>query len=292
MNHPDEQPTPTGLAGLVIGVPAARRGAETARLIERWGAEAIIGAAVQEIPVADPGPVIEATRRVVEGPASWSVHLTGVGTRRWFEIAESAGLGQDLVATLNRARVVARGAKATAALRSRQLAPDWVPEGETSAEIARWMQDRVADDDLVALQRHGEPVPGLSGPLAAAGASVIEIATYHWDLPDDLGPATHLIRSLVEGRVHALAITSAPQLRNLFRIADGLDCADELQQTLQSRVFTASVGNVASEAFQERGLEPDLVASPSRLGALMRQLASSHERILAKTGARVTGGDA
>jgi uroporphyrinogen-III synthase len=277
-------PTPNGLAGMVIGVPAARRSAETARLIERWGGTPLAGPTVEEVEIADPAPVIQATREVIDAGASWSVHLTGVGTKRWFAIADEHRLLQPLLATLRRAQVVARGQKASTVLRKYDLEPAWVPEGETSREIAGWMKGRVAAGDLVALQRHGERVPTLTDFLSQAGARVVELATYHWEIPADREPANHLTRELAGGRVHALVITSAPQVRNLFKVAEELGLDQELQEALQERVFLASVGQVASVSLHERGLTADLEARPPRLGALVRSLALARDEVLGKRG--------
>jgi uroporphyrinogen-III synthase len=269
---------------MVIGVPAGRRATETAKLIARWGGNALLGPTVEEVEVSDPGAVLEATRNLIDSPAAWSVHLTGVGTKRWFGIARDHDLLDPLLATLGRARVVARGQKASSALRSFALVPEWVPEGETSKEIAAWMLGKVAEGDVVAIQRHGERVPGLTDPLEQAGARVVELATYHWEIPADRGPANKLVGELAAGRVHALVITSAPQIRNLFEVARDIGLERELQDALQNRVFLASVGSVASVSLEERGLAPGLVASPPRLGALLRSLAAAREQVLAKAG--------
>ncbi len=274
-----ETPAPDGLAGMVIGVPAARRAAETARLIERWGGTPLVGPTVEEVEVQDPHPVVEATRELIDAGAGWSVHLTGVGTKRWFRIAEEHDLLEPLRSILLQARVVARGQKASTALRGYGLQPDWVPAGETSAEIADWMADKVRQDDVVALQRHGEPVPGLTDPLKAVGARVVEVSTYRWDIPQDREPAEQLVRTIGTGGVHALVITSAPQLRNLFQVAENLEMADDLHHALETKVFLASVGSVASTALEERGLAPDLVAHPARLGALLRSLATARRQV-------------
>lgn len=283
MRTESDPPVRDGLSGMVIGVPAARRAAETARLIERWGGTPLVGPTVEEVQVEDPGPILDATRDVIQA-AGWSVHLTGVGTKRWFDIAREHDLLDPLLATLHRARVVARGQKASSALRGFQLEPEWVPEGETSKEIAAWMQDKVTPGDVVALQRHGEPVPGLSGPLQNAGARVVDLATYRWEIPLDREPANVLVRALVEGKVHALVITSAPQVRNLFRVAGGLGLEQELTGALADQVFLASVGSVASVSLHERGLAPGLEAQPPRLGALLRALAAARDRVLEKSG--------
>ncbi|HEX2054276.1 MAG TPA: uroporphyrinogen-III synthase [Actinomycetota bacterium] len=272
-----------GLAGLVVGIPAARRASETARLVERWGGTPLVGPTVEEVEVGDPEPVLQATRAVIDGPAAWSVHLTGVGTKRWFALADGGGLLEDLKKALAGARVVARGQKASSALRSFGLSPDWVPDGETSGEIAAWMDGKVADGEVVALQRHGEPVPRLTVPLEKAGARIIDVATYHWEIPADREPASRLVSELISGAVHALVITSAPQVRNLFEIAGSLGVEPELRTALDHHVFLASVGSVASGALTERGLSADLEAQPARMGALIRSLAAAREDVLRKS---------
>ena len=282
---PDAQSTPAGgLAGMVIGVPAARRAGETARLIERWGGTPLVGPTVEEVEVDDLEPVIEATRQVIDGPAAWSIFLTGVGTRRWFAMAQEAALLDPLLSALSSARLIARGLKASSALRAFSLEPEWTPEGETSKEIAAWIEDKITEGQLVALQRHGEPVAGLAGRVVACGGRLVEIVTYRWEIPADRKPACELVRALTEDRVQALVITSAPQLRNLFRVAQDLGLQESLHDALRERVYLASVGVVASGALEERGLRPDLVAKPPRLGALLRSLAAARGDVLRKAG--------
>ncbi|MGQ0680228.1 MAG: uroporphyrinogen-III synthase [Actinomycetota bacterium] len=269
------------MEGIVVGVPAARRAAETAKLIERWGGRALVGPTVEEIPVSDERPVVEQTRRLIDGEPAWAVHLTGVGTKRWLEVAERAALLTELLRTLAAARLIPRGAKANAVLKANGLAPEWIPMSETSAEIAEWLSPRLSPGQMVGLQRHGEPVPGLSAPLREAGAEVVEIASYYWSIPQERGPAETLVRGLIDGTCSALAITSAPQVRNLFLVAG--DAREALHEALGTRVFLAAVGTVAAGALEEQGLRADLIAQPARLGALVRGLAQARERVLAKS---------
>ncbi|MDQ4148942.1 MAG: uroporphyrinogen-III synthase [Actinomycetota bacterium] len=273
-----------GLQGIVVGVPAARRARETAQLVQRWGGDPLVGPTVQEVPVPDDEPLRTATEEVIRAPVRWAVFLTGVGTRRWMAAVEALGLREPLLEVLRAATLIPRGAKASAALKHYGLEPAWTPESETSAEIAEWLSERVRPGDATALQRHGELVPRLKASLEAAGARVIEVAPYRWELPDDLAPAERLVRALVAGDVHALVITSAPQVHHLFMIAEQMGDAGDLLRALSGRVFLASVGSVASSALEERGLKPDLVADPPRLGALMRALASRRSEVLRKSG--------
>lgn len=277
----DDRPD-RGLAGLVIGVPAARRATETARLIERWGGTPLVGPTVEEVPVEDEAPVIRATGDLIAAPARWVVHMTGVGTRRWFDIALRAGLHEPLLQVLGAARLIPRGAKANDVLKSNKLKAEWIPSTETSREITEWLAPQIRPGDTVGLQRHGEAVPGLSGTLAGAGATVIELATYRWEIPQDRAPAQALVKALAGGTCGALVITSAPQVRNLFRVAESMGYREELLEALRRRVYLAAVGVVAASALKELDLAPDLVARPARLGALIRGLAGARQEILGK----------
>jgi uroporphyrinogen-III synthase len=281
-----------GLEGLVVGIPAARRATETARLVQRWGGIPLVGPTVQEVPVEDEEPLLQATEEVIASNLRWSVLLTGVGTRRWLSRAESWGRLEDLLDRLRSADLIPRGAKAKAALAAHGLESAWVPEGETSREIATWLTERLQPGDVLALQRQGEPVPALRKPLEGAGARVIEVAPYRWELPDDRGPAMRLMLALTRADVHALVITSAPQIHHLFALARQGGVEADLRRALGERVFLAAVGTVAGAGLEAEGLVPDLVAQPPRMGALIRALASARDRVLEKSGVGATGSSA
>jgi uroporphyrinogen-III synthase len=122
----------------------------------------------------------------------------------------------------------------------------------------------------------------LSGALAGAGAELIEVVTYRWAIPEERGPAEHLVTALAGGATHALVITSAPQARHLFLLARELGVEDDLRSALASRVFVGAVGEVAAAGLRAEAVEPDLVAAPARMGSLLRSLAGARDRILEK----------
>ncbi|MGH2719466.1 MAG: uroporphyrinogen-III synthase [Actinomycetota bacterium] len=273
------------LAGLTVAVPATRRAEETAALVRRWGGNPLVAPLLQEVPVPDEGPLRRATEEVVAHGVNWSVHLTGVGTRRWFERAEAWGLSEALLDRLRTARLVPRGQKASAALAQSGLAAAWVPAGETSAEIAGWLVPQLTDSDAVAVQLFGEPLPGFVQELAATGAAVIEVAPYEWALPPDpadRAAAEALVTALAEGSVQAIVITSAVQATHLVMVARGLGCEEAVRARLAESVFTAAVGEVTRQGLKREGVTADLVASPPRMGALVRALADSADQVRAK----------
>lgn len=271
------------LEGIRVGVPAHRRATETAELIRRRGGEPIVGPLVEEVPEGD-GVLRPQTQEVLAERPRWSVHLTGVGTRMWLDRAEGWGVLDDLLDVLREATVVARGPKARKALGERDVEPDWMPSSETSREIGEWLGERIGDSDAVAVQLYGKPARVLLDAIADAGGRAIEVTPYRWDIPPDRGPAEDLCRAICAGDVDALVVTSAPQVENLFRLAEELGCADELREVLRERVFCAAVGVVARRGFEDAGVEADLVPDSARVGTLVRALADARDAILAKSG--------
>src|ERR1051326_1546062 len=280
-------PAALPLAGLRVAVPASRRAAETEALIARWGGTCLVGPILDEVPVADEAPLREATGRIIDAPAGWSVHLTGVGTRRWFAAAAGWGMLDDLLGVLNSATGAARGPESTKALAEHGIQPTWLPPSEASTEIAGWLGPRVGPGETVAVQLYGEPVPALTGAIAATGAEVVEVVPYRWSLPLDperRTAAEAVVAAIAAAEVQALVVTSAVQAANLFAVARDLGLADALTTTLADRVFTAAVGQVSAGGLRHEGVPVDYVADPPRLGSLIRGLAMSSEKIRAKAG--------
>ncbi|GAC1367601.1 MAG: hypothetical protein NVSMB32_12620 [Actinomycetota bacterium] len=278
---------PGPLAGIRVVVPATRRAKETSALIVRWGGEPMVGALLEEVPVGDEAPLRAATEDVLAAPATWSVHLTGVGTRRWFDRAASWGQLDSLLAVLSGARIVARGQKAGAALAERGLRAAWTPARETSAEIAQWLAPQLGPADTVAVQLFGEPIAALTHALAQSGARVIEVAPYVWALPSD--PAlretgVRLVRAVAAGDVHAIVVTSAVQATHLFIVARAAGIEAQVRRALTERIFTAAVGEVAAGGLEREDVPVDLVADSARMGALIRSLAHAAPQVRAKAG--------
>ena len=95
---------------------------------------------------------------------------TGYGMRRWFEVADAAGLGAELTAVLEEARIFARGPKAHGAVRAAGLLDAQASELETTASLVDAMVDGRADrsaggDPAARLHRRGP-----AGPAAEVSA--------------------------------------------------------------------------------------------------------------------------
>jgi uroporphyrinogen-III synthase len=121
------------------------------------------------------------------------------------------------------------------------------------------------------VQRYGEANRRLCEALTGRGASVQEIATYRWALPEDTGPLERLIDALARSEVDALIFTSAVQVRHLFMVAERKARAAELPALIRG-LIVASIGPVCSRALEERGITPTFEADPPKLGPLLAGL--------------------
>jgi uroporphyrinogen-III synthase len=200
-------------------------------------------------------------------PVKAAVFQTGVGTRALFKATDDLDLTPTLLTLLAATTVVARGPKPTGALRGRGVRIDVnVPDPYTTVETLRELQALDLKAQRVVVQRYGATNTELERGLQQRGATVIEIPTYRWSMPQDTAPLEALLAALSRHTVASVVFTSASQADNLFSFAQGrtADLSAELNTTL-----VASVGPVCSAALKRHGVRVDVEASPPKLGPLI-----------------------
>lgn len=265
------------LAGFTVGVTAARRADELAALLARRGASVLHGPAIRITPLPDDFELHAATSGLCAWPADVVVATTGIGFRGWIEAAEGWGLGADLLRALRSATVLARGPKATGAVRASGLVERWSPDSESSAEVLEHLLASGVRGKRIAIQLHGEPFPEFSRRLRAAGADVVEIPVYRWAQPLDAGPLGRLLDAVLSAQVDALAFTSAPAVSNMLRIARAAGLERDLLAALRDHVLVACVGSICARPLAEHGV-PAIVPQRARLGSLARAISESLPR--------------
>ncbi|HKB82978.1 MAG TPA: uroporphyrinogen-III synthase [Burkholderiales bacterium] len=255
-----------------IAVLESRFGEHLVDLLAKQGAIPLHAPALAEQPDLD----AEAIRRLIEEwrarPFKLAIFQTGVGSRALFEAAEKLGLAPNLLALLAQSIVAVRGPKPTAVLRGRNIRIDIsAEEPYTTVEVLAAIRGVELSGARVLVQRYGETNLGLEEGLEARGATVIEVPTYRWALPEDIGPLLRLLDALARGEIDAAVFTSASQVRNLFTVAEQRAGADQLRRNLNS-VLVASIGPVCSDALAAAGVHVTLEASPPKLGPLVAML--------------------
>jgi uroporphyrinogen-III synthase len=260
------------LEGYTVGVTADRRAGEQAELLRRRGARVIDAPTIATAYLASDERLRHATEQVIAAPPDVLVVTTGIGIRAWLEAAQSWGLDVALLDALAGARVLSRGPKSAAAAQALGLAVWATAPDERMTGVRTLLAADATPGMRVAVQSYGDDTQDVAASLAGLDAVFTMVPVYRWQQPADVKPAENLVRAAIEGRVHAITFTSAPAVRNLFAIADGLGARDGLRDALNGWVVAACVGPACAEAARDVGIEAPLAPKVGRLGLMVRAL--------------------
>ncbi|KAF4409733.1 MULTISPECIES: uroporphyrinogen-III synthase [Streptomyces] len=301
MQHPTEQPLPQGgstepptggsgpgrvpagrgergpeagalpLAGFTVGVTAARRAEELGALLERRGAAVLHAPALRIVPLPDDAELLAATKELIDAAPDVVVATTAIGFRGWIEAADGWGLGEELIAGLRGVELLARGPKVRGAIRAAGLTEEWSPGSESMAEVLDRLLGEGVDGRRIAVQLHGEPLPGFVEALREAGAEVVGVPVYRWQPPEDIGPVDRLLDALVARQVDAVTFTSAPAAAGLLERARERGLREALLAVLRQDVLVACVGPVTATPLAAHDI-PTAQPERFRLGPLVQLL--------------------
>ncbi|MGW6270837.1 MULTISPECIES: uroporphyrinogen-III synthase [unclassified Streptomyces] len=277
------------LAGFTVGVTAARRADELGALLQRRGATVLHAPALRIVPLADDSELLSATKELIDHAPDIVVATTAIGFRGWVEAADGWGFGEALLRCLRGVELLARGPKVKGAIRAAGLTEKWSPSSESMAEVLDRLLAEGVDGRRIALQLHGEPLPGFVESLRAAGADVVGVPVYRWMPPEDLAPVDRLLDATVAHAVDALTFTSAPAAASLLARAEDRGMSAELLAALRHDVLSACVGPVTALPLQAVGVET-VQPERFRLGPLVQVLCHelpSRARTLPVAGHRV-----
>ncbi|KOV82642.1 bifunctional uroporphyrinogen-III synthetase/response regulator domain protein [Streptomyces sp. NRRL WC-3618] len=270
--RPEHSPPDHGpLAGFTVGVTAARRADELGTLLQRRGAAVIHAPALRIVQLADDSELLAATKQLISQAPDIVIATTAIGFRGWVEAADGWGLGADLLSCLEGVELLARGPKVKGSVRAAGLTEDWSPSSESMAEVLDRLLEEGVEGRRIAIQLHGEPLPGFVESLRAAGAEVVGVPVYRWMPPEDISPVDRLLDATVSRGLDALTFTSAPAAASLLSRAEERGQLAELLAALQHDVLPACVGPVTALPLQARGVD---TVSPERfrLGPLVQLL--------------------
>lgn len=288
----DEQhatPAVAPLSGFTVGVTAARRADELGALLRRRGAAVLHAPALRIVPLADDGELLGATKELIDRAPDVVVATTAIGFRGWVEAADGWGCGEELLDRLRGVELLARGPKVKGAIRAAGLTEEWSPTSESMAEVLDRLLAEGVDGRRVAVQLHGEPLPGFVEALRAGGADVVVVPVYRWMMPEDTAPLDRLLDATVGRSLDAVTFTSAPAAASLFSRAEERGVLGELLDALRHDVLPACVGPVTALPLQARGLDT-VQPERFRLGPLVQLLClelPSRARTLPLAGRRV-----
>ncbi|NUS88350.1 MAG: uroporphyrinogen-III synthase, partial [Streptomyces sp.] len=238
------------------------------------GAAVMHAPALRIVPLADDAELLTATKQLLDHAPDLVIATTAIGFRGWVEAADGWGLGDSLLARLRGARLLARGPKVRGAIRAAGLTEEWYPASESLAEVLDRLLEEGVDGSRIAVQLHGEPLPGFVESLRAAGAEVVGVPVYRWMPPEDIGPVDRLLDATVARALDALTFTSAPAAASLLDRAERRGMRDELVDALRHDVLPACVGPVTALPLEAHDI-PTSQPERFRLGPLVQLL--THE---------------
>lgn len=264
--------TNTGpLAGFTVGVTAARRADELIALLRRRGAAVLHAPALRIVPLADDSELLAATKELIGCAPDVVVATTAIGFRGWIEAADGWGVGEALLERLRAAELLARGPKVKGAIRAAGLVETWSPDSESLAEVLQRLLADGVDGRRIALQLHGESLPGFVEALRAGGAEVVVVPVYRWMAPEDLAPLDRLLDAMIGGGVDAVSFTSAPAAASLLSRAEERGLREAVLDALRGRLLSACVGPVTALPLQAHGVDT-VQPERFRLGPLVQLL--------------------
>jgi uroporphyrinogen-III synthase len=246
------------LRGFRVAVTANRLVREQTLLFERLGA-VVVPLPLVRLELTPEDETLSVIDRVLHDRPEVGVFSTGLGVRWLFAIADAAGVGDELRATLDRGYVVARGPKARGALTAAGLHVDWSAPGATGAEVTEHLRSRPTSDEHLFVQ-----LDGVTNDLAhhAAAAGGLRARTYTC-LPCQAG--TDVLGALAD--VHAITFTSPVAVAGL-RVAAG----DRLGEVIArlADITVVAVGPVTGGALHRLGIVNVLTPHEHRMGAMVR----------------------
>lgn len=260
-----------------MAVTADRRAEEQIVLLEHLGARVIACPMVHTTPLADVGPLKQATSVLIEDHCDVLIATTGIGMRGWLSAARAWGLDGELTDALERTRIAVRGPKAGATLREVPL-PVWFEEASERLDL---LVDKViaasAPGAHVALQLYGEPADDVVEKLRRNGLRVTEVPVYQWTLPTDAPAAERLVHMVAESALDAITFTSGPSVENFHAIADRLGVVPEVVAAMNSDVVAICVGPTTGGVLRSFGVIKARFPETGRLGLMVRELSLAME---------------
>ncbi|WP_326705575.1 uroporphyrinogen-III synthase [Streptomyces cyaneofuscatus] len=285
----DDDTTHGPLAGFTVGVTAARRAEELATLLKRRGAAVQHAPALRIVPLADDSELLDATKELIDHAPDVVVATTAIGFRGWVEAADGWGIGDALLERLRGVELLARGPKVKGAVRAAGLTEAWSPGSESMAEVLDRLLGEGVEGRRIALQLHGEPLPGFIESLEAAGAEVVGVPVYRWMPPQDIAPLDRMLDATVARALDAVTFTSAPAAASFLGRAEVRGLLPEILGALRDDVLAACVGPVTALPLQARGI-PTVQPERFRLGPLVQLVCAqlpTTARVLPIAGHRV-----
>lgn len=263
---------PDQLEGFRIGVTSDRRSGDLIDAFIRRGAQVIHAPTIRMANASSDEPVIADTRAIIDARPDVLLATTAYGVRRWFEVADAAGLGDDLLDALRDTAILVRGPKARGGIRAAGLDDVGMSAEETTESLIDEVLASYPPGLTVAVQLHGYLPPSALDRLRDAHDRVLTVEPYRWIDPDMTDERVErLIEAACTGGLDCVTFTSAPAVHALLMAAEARGRYDDLVDAMRGPVVAAAVGPVTAAPLVAAGIDP-LQPERFRMGAMIRQV--------------------
>lgn len=258
------------LKGITVALAGPRKAEEMAKLVQNMGGTALFRPA-QGTVFLDNEALEEAIQAWVTSPPYLAILTTGMGLEALFEKAERMGMAERFMEVLADSILAARGYKTVNALKKRGLTPKIRDEDGSTLGLINGLQSLDLHGKEVVLQLHGDPAPRMLDWLQEAGANTRQVLPYRHTPPEE-GELERLLMEITEGKIDAVAFTSAPQFRFLAQFAKSQGLLERMLKSFEENVLAVSVGRITSEALKEEGIQRIIMPEHERMGSMMVEL--------------------
>lgn len=269
------------LTGRRIGVPESRQLDLFADMLERRGAIATRCPLVDIRDAPDAEPINHWLDDVTEHGLDHMIWLTGEGVRRIQGFAERRGeaVASRFWQRIGQAQVIARGPKPGRELRPLAVRVDLTGTEPTTGGVIQALSDLDLQGARVGVQLYGtDPNTPLMDTLAGAGAIALPVAPYVYTDQSEDTTVNAFIDTLCAGNLDAVAFTSSPQVKRLFKVARRGEREAALRAALNA-CCVAAVGPLIAQTLADRGVTTDLMpGSNFFMKPLVRALSAYFQR--------------
>jgi len=267
--------------GLRVLSLESRRADVMEEAIRRYGGVPFVAPSVKEIPFDQHEEAYSWAERLFAGDFDLVVLMTGVGLTFLRDVLTERYPVERFAEALRRVTLICRGPKPVAALHEMGVSR-WimVPEPNSWREIVPVIAAR--PERRISIQEYGRANGQLIEALKGLGSEVSAISIYRWSLPDDRGPLREAVRRIAVRECDVILFTTSIQLTHLLEVAEEMDMAASVRESLLMDVAIGSVGPVMDETLKDYGFTPDIVPAHPKLPVLVRTAAEMAASILAR----------
>ena len=267
--------------GLKVAAFESRRAAEMENMISKFNGQPMVSPSMREVPLEGNRVAVDFAHRVLTGEINVVILLTGVGFKYMIEAVSREIDQQRFLDTLSDIVTICRGPKPVAAMKEFGLKPTYkVPEPNTWRDLLKTIDENISiASQTVGVQEYGIENKSLIAGLEARGATVYQVPVYRWELPEDPTALIENVKRIAKKEVDVTMFTSANQVANMMKVADGEGITDEVLEGLRSSVVV-SIGPTTTEMLRNTNIVVDLEPDHPKMGHMVSAAASQSQSIL------------